>query len=302
MKKYYDKVSFKSKFVNYMFKFTGAKKNYLTEDNIKKFINKYIKTVSSYTLLDNMCSKKEKIGDNYVYFYNGDFENPKGKFLIYIHGGSFLEEAIDYQINFAKKIAELTNSTLIIPRYTLVPDGNYKKLYSLMDSIYEMVVDTDLEFNLLGDSSGGGFVLAYSMKLRDDEIKLPKNIMMLSPWLDLSMENSELLESVKLDNLSGIDGNIYCGKLWADGLDVKNSIISPMYGKFNNLSKITIATGGYDILRPDCVKFSKLLDNENIDYNYIEYKNQGHDFGCYPTKEGELLITDFSKIINGEDI
>ena len=302
MKKYYDKVSLKSRFVNYMFKFTGAKKNYLTEKNIKKFIEKYKKTIKNYNLFEELGLKKEVFGNNDVYLYNGDFNNSKGRVLIYIHGGSFLEEAISYQVNFACKIARLTKSTLIIPRYTLIPEGNYKNLYELMDLIYERINTKNVEFNLLGDSCGGGFILAYTMYLRDRNKLLPKNVLMLSPWLDLAMENKELINSMKLDNMSAIEGNVYCGKLWADDLDVKNSLISPMYGNLDRLPKMTIATGGFDILKPECIRFSKLLDEKSIDYNYIEYKNQGHVFGCYPTKEGKLLISDFSKILNNEDI
>ena len=150
---------------------------------------------------------------------------------------------------------------------------------------------------MLGDSSGG-FVLAYAMYLRDNQKVLPKNVLLLSPWVDLSMDNPELLESVKLDNMCGLEGNKFCGKLWADGLDIKNPLISSLYGDFNKLPKITIATGTFDILRPDCIRLSKKLDEQGIEHNFIEYKNQGHDFGCYPTFEGKLLIEDFAKIIN----
>ncbi len=296
MKKFYDKVSFKSKYLQFLFKFTNAKKNYLNEENVKKFINKYHSSLSNYDVYEKMDLKKEIIGDNEVYLYNGDFDS-RGNYLIYVHGGSFVEEAISYQINFACKIAKLTNSTLVIPRYTLIPDGNYNKLYSLMDKIYKIVIDRCKDYNLLGDSSGG-FVLAYSMYLRDNNKVLPKNVLLLSPWVDLSMENPELIESMKLDAMSGLYGNKYCGKLWADDLDVKNPKISSMYGTFNNLSKITIATGSYDILKPDCVRLSQKLEEQGIDYNYIEFKNQGHDFGCYPTVEGKKLIEYFASIIN----
>ena len=67
------------------------------------------------------------------------------------------------------------------------------------------------------------------------------------------------------------------------------------------LSKITIITGEKDILRPDCIKLSKKLADINIEHNYIEYKGQGHDFGAYPTKEGNMVITDIVNIINSGD-
>lgn len=298
MKKYYNNVSLHSRFVNFSFRFTDAKKNYSTEDNIKKFIKHYQQIKTNYKEYDKCNLVKSNISGNDVYYFNGSNSEIKDKIIIYIHGGSFVEEAISYQIKFAQKIAIKTNSTLIIPRYKLIPDGNYKKMYELISEIYENIKHTNREINFLGDSSGGGFILSYAMYLRDKKDILPKNILMLSPWIDLSMENEKLKESEKLDSMSGIDGNKYCGKLWADDLSVIDPKISPIYGDLTGLPKLTIATGSYDILKPDCLRLCELLDKNSIDYNYIEYKNQGHDFGMYPTKEGNLLAEDFSNIIN----
>lgn len=298
MKKNYNKVSFFSKIINFLFKFSSAKNNYATEDNIKKFIDKYQITKKKYNLYNKLSFYKENFPYMDVYSYNGTINDNNGKFLLYIHGGSFLEEAIKYQLNFAKKIADNTNSTLIVPRYPLIPDGNYKIMYKLINKLYKCLLNKCDNINFLGDSSGGGFILSYAMYLRDKNIPTPKNILMLSPWTDLSMSNSELLNSEKLDNLSSIEGNRYCGLLWAKDTNIKDPRISPMYGDFTNLPKITIMTGSYDILKPDCKKLSNFLDKQGIDHNYIEYKCQGHDFGCYPTKEGNLLIRDISNIIN----
>ena len=298
MRKYYDKVSLKSRLLNILFKFTDAKKNYLTEENTKKFIEKYKTLKESYNEFEKLGFEKEVISKLEVYTYNGTLSKNTGKVLLYIHGGSFLEEAISYQLEFAMKIASNTNSTLIVPRYSLIPEGNYKKMYDFIDEVYEKIIKSTDVINFVGDSSGGGFILAYAMYLRDKKSILPKNLLMLSPWVDLSMDNPELLESIKYDNMSGLEGNRYCGKLWADGENVKDAKISPLFGTFENLPKITIATGSFDILKPDCIKLANKLEDSNVEYNYIEYKRQGHDFGCYPTKEGELLIEDFSNIIN----
>lgn len=298
MRKYYDKVSLKSKFLNTLFKFTDAKKNYLTEENTKKFIEKYKTIKENYHEFEKLGFNKEIISDLEVYTYNGTISKSTGRILLYIHGGSFLEEAISYQLEFAMKIALNTNSTLVVPRYSLIPDGNYKIMYNFIDKVYEKIFTEVDDINFLGDSSGGGFILAYAMYLRDKKLMLPKNLLMLSPWVDLSMDNPELLESIKYDNMSGLEGNRYCGRLWANGEDIRDSKISPLFGKFKNLPKITIATGSFDILKPDCIKLANKLEESHVEYNYIEYKNQGHDFGCYPTKEGKMLIEDFSNIIN----
>ena len=42
---------------------------------------------------------------------------------------------------------------------------------------------------LMGDSAGGGFVLSFCQYLKQIKVKQPNNIIVFSPWVDLSMEN-----------------------------------------------------------------------------------------------------------------
>lgn len=298
MKKYYDKVSLKTKMLNCLFKLSGIKKVFMDKEKTIKYIEKISEKKEKYNLPQKMGMNVETFGDMTIYCYNGNVKNNKGKVLLYIHGGSYIEEAISYQIKFAMEIAKQTNSTLIMPRYPLIPFGNYKTMYNLMNKLYVEILNNANSIEFLGDSAGAGFILSYAMYLRNNNKIQPENIVMMSPWLDVSLSNEELILSEKNDPMSGIIGNKYAGELWADDLDLKNYLVSPLYGDFNNLGKITIITGERDILRPDCIKLSKKLDDINIEHNYIEYKGQGHDFGAYPTKEGNMVITDIVNIIN----
>ena len=296
MKKYYDKVSLWSRILNFSFKFTRAKKNSDTVENAKKYIEKLSKTSKNKDLPKKLGLVKENINNMDVYCYRGNVEDNRKK-ILYIHGGSYIEEASYFQLSFAMKIAKKTNSTLIFPVYPLAPKGTYKMMYPLIESVYQKILKSNTEINFLGDSAGGGFILSFSMYLRDKKIKLPKNIIMLSPWLDVSLSNPNTYEDAKNDYMCGVDGTRYCGKLWADDLDMKNLLISPMVGNVKNLSKMTSINGKKEILKSDCHKFSDILTANKIEHNFIEYKGQGHDFGAYPTKEGKLVIEDICNII-----
>jgi len=299
MKKNYNKISLLSKFVNNLLKKTSLKKDYLTEESTKKLIKR--KSKKNYFVPEQLGLYKEQNKKMRVYSYNGSLSNPKKKIIIYMHGGSYVEEAVAFQIKFAMKIAKKSKATLIFPVYPLAPKHTYIDTYDLMLQLYEKLIETNKELIFLGDSAGGGFSLSFSMFLRDKKIKLPKKVLLLSPWLDITLENPEAKKKEKLDTTCAINGNIYAGKLWAGDLDNKNYLVSPIYGSFEELPEITIATGEYDTMQPDCIKLSKKLDKKNINHNFIEYKGQGHDFGIYPTYEGKLLINDFVKIIKEEN-
>lgn len=300
MKKYYIKVSLKSRLINFLFRFTNSKSIFSSQNKTKKYISKISKKNEKYNLPKRLGMYLESNKNMKIYSYNGKLHKNKGKILLYIHGGSYIEEAISYQIRFSMKVAEKTHSTLIMPIYHLAPKGNYKMMYQCMDELYDEILKYCDQINFLGDSAGGGFILSFSMYLKSKKKIQPKNIIMLSPWIDITMSNKELLEYEKRDPISGLEGNIYAGKLWAAGLDNKSYLVSPMYGDLKGLGKITIITGSRDMLKPDCLLLSNKLDNLDINHNYIEYKDQAHDFGAYPTKEGKLVIEDITSIIKGE--
>ena len=40
------------------------------------------------------------------YTWNGNVENSRDSFLLYIHGGSFIDKPLNIQLNFVKKVAK----------------------------------------------------------------------------------------------------------------------------------------------------------------------------------------------------
>ena len=299
MIKQYDKMSLWSKVLNFSFQFTNSKKYSDTIEGAKEYIELLSKNQRNIKIADKLKLDKKTICGMSVYCYRGNINDDSRK-LLYVHGGSYIEEASYFQLRFAMKIAEKTNSTLIFPVYPLAPKGTYKTMYPLMEALYIKLLEKSKEINFLGDSAGGGFILSFSMYLRDKNIKLPNNVITMSPWLDISLSNPQTYEDAKNDYMCGVDGTRYCGRLWADDLDAKDPLVSPMFGNVKNLSKITIIVGGNEILTSDCHKFSDILEVNGVDHNFIEYKGQGHDFGAYPTREGRMVIEDISKIINNE--
>lgn len=297
MKKIYNKQSIWSRILNFLFIFTSGKKNSASIDNAKKFIEKCSKKKINENIFKEFS--KELINNTIVYTYNGTLSENTSKFLLYVHGGNFVEHANKFQVKALKYIAKRTNSTLVFVIYELLPIGNYKKMYELLDAIYsELIKNNPKIINFIGDSAGAGSILSFAQQISEKDILKPENIILISPWLDLSMTNPDLYKAALKDRMNNVDGTRYEGKLWADNLDVKNPLISPIYGKFDKLKKISIIFGGKGILSPECIRFDELLNNANVDHNFIMYTNEGHDFVFFPTREGELAINDIIDIIS----
>lgn len=148
----------------------------------------------------------------------------------------------------------------------------------MVEPIYKDLIETVGNENLvlMGDSAGGGLSLGLAEKMNNEGVSQPSQIILISPWLDVSMSNPEIIKTDKNDPFLGIEGLATAGKSYAGSSDLSNYLVSPINGNIDGLAKITIFTGTYDILYPDAKKFNKLAKEKGITINYIEYPKMIH--------------------------
>lgn len=275
---------------------SNFKKTTSSIENTKKYIKWCSHKKINKKIFNGM--KKENYKEYTFYKYDTKDENEES-ILIYIHGGSFVDKPLNMQVKFAKKVAKKINSSLIIPLYKTIPEGNAQIFFEEMIQIYNYMLGKYKKVYLMGDSAGGGAVLSLNLLLNNLNIKSPDSIIMLSPWLDLTLKNKDIVN--KKDIVCSEIGNRYCGSLWTDKYDVNDYRISPINGNFSHLNKVFILCGGNEICQPDCVEFAKQLENNKIDYEFIQFDNQFHNFELYPIPESKVAINEiYDYVIGGK--
>lgn len=128
----------------------------------------------------------------------------------------------------------------------------------------------------MGDSAGGGLALGFVQKLRNENKEQPSDVILFSPWLDLSMSNPELKILDKNDKILSIEGLKSAGQKYAANLNLKDFRVSPLYGNFKGLCKTSIFTSTNDLLYADAKACKKLLNEQNIIFNFFEYPKVFH--------------------------
>ena len=88
------------------------------------------------------------------------------------------------------------------------------------------------------------------------------------------------------------------GKLWAGTLDVKDPKVSPIYGRFENIAKISMFMGTSEIFISDARKLVDRLQKENIPFDYYEYPNMLHCWLLLPLPESKVALSQIMNIIN----
>lgn len=204
--------------------------------------------------------------------------NNSGKHILYLHGGAYVHSFTKPHWEFLAVLVQNLNCTITAPDYPLAPEYTYKDSFAMVIPLYkDLLLKTRPEdLILMGDSAGGGFALALAQKMSDEQVSQPKHIILLSPWLDISLTNQAIKEIEPSDSFLGVEGLQLAGKAFAGGTNPDYYLLSPINGTLEGLGKISLFIGSKEILAADARKLKALAESKGIGINYFEYENMLH--------------------------
>jgi len=210
-------------------------------------------------------------------------EQSTGKMIFYMHGGSYINNLTEAQWKLIEQLTLQTQATLIVPNYPLAPAFTYKDVYAFIDPLYDELVDKFGSSNLIlaGDSAGAGFLFAFAQKLRNENKPQPSQLILFSPWLDVTMSNPAMLQVDKDDPVLNIEGLKLAGKAYAGETETTNYLVSPLYGTYKELAPISIFIGTHDLFITDCRKLLDRFTEQKIPLNFFEYPRMFHVWVSY---------------------
>ena len=199
------------------------------------------------------------------------------KHILYLHGGAYVQTFVIFHWEFLAELVNKTGCIVTAPDYPLAPDYTYKESFTLVSDLYHQLISGENRHVIfMGDSSGGGFALALAQKMKHENIVQPCQIILLSPWLDITLSNPGIHEVKGFEPLLGIEGLRQAGKKYAGDTNPDHYLLSPIYGSLEGLGKISVFIGTKDILVADTRKLKALAESGKVDINYYEYENMFH--------------------------
>lgn len=219
--------------------------------------------------------------------------------VLYFHGGAYVLGLKNHHYNFISRCIKFIGCKVTIIDYPLAPRYTAKDAYEVAVAVYKGIIKTESaeKIVLMGDSSGGGLAIGLAQYLRDKQIPQPKQIILLSPWLDVTMQNPDMTAIDKLDPILSIEGLKMAGQAYAGFQDPKNPYISPMYGTFEDLGAISLFTSINDILNADARKLKGMLEQQGVGIRYEEYSGLFHDWMIFDISESRDVIATIKEIL-----
>lgn len=220
----------------------------------------------------------KEINKRKVFTLSPKEDRKTNKVILYLHGGSYVGALNNEHWDFLSDIVNDTGITIVIPDYPLTPKYNYKDAFNVVEPVYKELLKNkeNKKIIIMGDSAGGGMALALVQKMNQENVELPDKTILLSPWLDVTMKNSDISKIEENDPILSKKALIISGEHYS-GRDGKESyLVNPINGPLEGLRDIIIFTGTYDMLNADAKLLVAKANKLNINIEIREYEEAVH--------------------------
>ncbi|MCW2579539.1 MAG: Esterase/lipase [Blastococcus sp.] len=206
---------------------------------------------------------------------------------IYLHGGAYINEISSQHWALIAKLAD-AGVRVEVPSYGLAPQHTHREAYPFLTAVYrELLADHDASaITLVGDSAGGGLALGLAQTLEDAELPQPRRIVLISPWLDLTLSHPDLPAVQERDPWLTIGGLILAGEAWAGGDDPTAPRLSPGNGPLAGLAPIDVYVGTHELCLPDVLRLRERARAEGAELHATVCEGAVHVYPLVPAPEG----------------
>lgn len=188
---------------------------------------------------------------------------PSDVVLVYLHGGAYVIGSPESHRGALASLAMSTGARVLAPDYRRAPENPCPAAIDDAVAVWRDLIGRDgidpSKVVMAGDSAGGGLTLTTSMALRDAGDPLPRGLVLLSPWTDLTIDYAIPQHRLDRDYLPSTRRLHAYAEHYLDGMDRRDPRASPLFGDLGGLPPMQILAGGVEIILPDSVRLASAV-------------------------------------------
>lgn len=211
--------------------------------------------------------------------------------LIDIHGGGFTQLGGDACRVTGIVAALRAGVRTLSPDYRMPPDHPYPAALDDITAVYRAVLRTHAPSSLVmsGASAGGNLCAASILRLRDAGVPLPVAAVLLTPQADLTETGDTFRTLDGVDPALTDSGLTERIALYADGRNLSNPLLSPIFADFaRGFPPSFLQSGTRDMFLSNTVRLHRALRRGGIEAELHIFEAMPHGaFGGTP-EDAEL--------------
>jgi monoterpene epsilon-lactone hydrolase len=226
--------------------------------------------------------KSSTMGGVRVYLVTPDDVPPahRDKLLIHVHGGCYVFSPGEAGTTEAIVMAGIGHFNVISVDYRMPPEAYFPAALDDAMTVYQAALKTSDPKNMavFGTSAGGALVLAMMLQAKQQGLPLPAAIAPGTPMSDVTKTGDSFYTNEMVDNvLVSRDGFCAAATLvYAHGHDLKDPLLSPVYGDMQGFPPAILTTGTRDLLLSNTVRVHRKLRRAGVEAQLEVYEGQSH--------------------------
>jgi epsilon-lactone hydrolase len=204
----------------------------------------------------------------------------RNRLLIHVHGGCYVLNPGEAALPEALFMAGFGHFKVIAVDYRMPPEAYFPAALDDGLTVYKNAIKTTDPKNvaIFGSSAGGALTLEMILKAKQDGVALPGAIAPGTPMSDTTKVGDTFVTHAMLDNvLVSPDGFCDAGtKVYANGHDLRDPLLSPIYGDMHGFPPAILTSGTRDLLLSNTVRVHRKLREAGVDAMLQVFEGQSH--------------------------
>lgn len=217
---------------------------------------------------------------------------PETPGIVWLHGGAYCFNSPRVYTTFAGHLARATGTSVLVPGYRLAPEHPFPAAIADAFSACRAVLDGGRSVIIGGDSAGAGLALAVAVALRDAEEPRPSGLLLMSPWVDLTLSGESVGANDGKDAILRAKHLPPLAAAYAAGLELSDPRISPLNADLTGLPPALIQCGADELFLSEDAELASRLDAAGTEVDLQVFDGMWHDFqthaGMLPEAAGAV--------------
>jgi acetyl esterase/lipase len=204
----------------------------------------------------------------------------RGNVLIQVHGGCYVLSPGEAGTKEAIMMAGFGHYSVIAVDYRMPPEAYFPAALDDAMAVYAATVKANRprSVGVLGTSAGGAMVLEMMLRAKQMGLPMPGAIASSTPMADATQAGDSFHTNEGVDNvLVSPDG--FCDsatRFYAHGHDLKDPLLSPIYGDMHGFPPTILTTGTRDLLLSSTVRVHRKLRAAGVEAQLEVFEGESH--------------------------
>ncbi len=204
----------------------------------------------------------------------------RNRLLVHVHGGCYVLSPGEAGTTEAILMAGFGHFKVISVDYRMPPEAYFPAALDDAMAVWKAVAkSTDPKrMAIFGTSAGGALTLEMVLRAKQEGLPLPAAIAAGTPMADVTKVGDSFQTNALVDNvLVSTDGICdAAAKFYANGHDMKDPMLSPVYGDMRGFPPTILTTGTRDLLLSNTVRVHRKLRQAGVEAALHVYEGQAH--------------------------